>query len=88
MAKQQLVSGPDPPFPPSLNHGGNIYRVLVKICVTTNGNVDRVTLMKGADSLLDEGVLSTVKTWRFRPLLANNTPVPFCYPATFEFKSH
>jgi len=88
MAKQQLVSGPDPPFPPSLNHGGNIYRVLVKICVTTSGNVDRVTLMKGADSLLDDGVLSTVRTWRFRPLLANNTPVPFCYPATFEFKSH
>jgi TonB family protein len=62
--------------------------VLVKICVSTTGNVDKVTLMKGADSLLDEGVLSTVKTWRFRPLLANNTPVPFCYPATFEFKAH
>ena len=88
MAKQQLLSGPDPDFPPSLNHGGNVYRVLVKICVSTAGGVEKVTLMKGADSLLDESVLSKVKTWRFRPLLANNVPVPFCYPATFEFKSH
>ena len=87
MAKQQLIDGPDPVFPPSLNHGGIVYRVLVKICVTTTGSVDRVTLMKGADSVLDENVLTKVKTWRFRPLLANNVPVPFCYPATFEFKS-
>jgi len=57
--------------------------------VTTAGNVDKVTLMKGADSVLDQNVLSTVKSsWRFRPLLANGVPVPFCYPATFEFKSH
>ena len=87
MAKQQLIDGPDPVFPPSLNHGGIVYRVLVKICVTTTGSVDRVTLMKGADSVLDENVVTKVKTWRFRPLLANNVPVPFCYPATFEFKS-
>jgi protein TonB len=88
MAKQQLVDGPDPDFPPSLNHGGIVYRVLVKICVTTGGTVDKVTLMKGADSLLDASVLTRVKSWKFRPLLANNVPVPFCYPATFEFKSH
>jgi len=62
--------------------------VLAKICVNTSGAVDKVTLMKGADPLLDDGVLTTVKTsWRFRPLMANNLAVPFCYPATFEFKS-
>jgi len=77
MAKQQLVDGPDPDFPPSLNHGGIVYRVLVKICVSTSGAVDKVTLMKGADSLLDEAVLTKVKSWKFRPLLANNVPVPF-----------
>jgi periplasmic protein TonB len=89
MGSKQILSGPEPPFPPSLRKGDVVYRVLVKICVTTTGAVDRVTLMKGADSVLDAGVLTTVKdSWRFRPLFANNTPVPFCYPATFEFKSH
>ena len=33
------------------------------------------------------GVLSTVKSWRFRPYMANATPIPFSYLATFEFKS-
>ncbi len=43
--------------------------------------------MKGCDGLLDAGVLSTVKSWRFRPYMANATPIPFSYLATFEFKS-
>jgi protein TonB len=86
MAKQQLIDGPNPELPPALNRGDYLYRVLVKICVSTTGTVDRVTLMKGADALLDDAVMSKVKTWKFRPLLANNVPVPFCYPATFEFK--
>ena len=43
--------------------------------------------MKGARLAARRGVLSTVKSWRFRPCMANDTPVPFCYPATFEFKS-
>jgi len=86
MAKQQLLDGPEPELPSALNRGDYLYRVLVKICVSTAGTVDKVTLMKGADSLLDAAVLSKVKTWKFRALLANNVPVPFCYPATFEFK--
>jgi TonB family protein len=86
MAKQQLIDGPNPELPAALNRGDYLYRVLVKICVSTAGTVDRVTLMKGADALLDEAVMSKVKTWKFRALLANNVPVPFCYPATFEFK--
>jgi len=86
MAKQQLIDGPNPELPAALNRGDYLYRVLVKICVSTAGTVDRVTLMKGADALLDDAVMSKVKTWKFRALLANNVPVPFCYPATFEFK--
>jgi hypothetical protein len=31
-------------------------------------------------------VVATVKTWRFRPYTANGAPIPFCYPAMFEFK--
>ena len=33
------------------------------------------------------GPLPNGKTWRYRPLLANDVTVPFCYPAMFEFKS-
>ena len=50
--------------------------------------VDRVTIMKGADALLDGNVVSAVKTWRYRPLMADNHAVPFCYFGRFEFKSN
>ena len=88
MGAAQKLSGDDPPFPPSLNHGGIEYVVQAKICVNRDGVVDGVTLMKRADTLLDDGVAKTVKTWRFRPLSSNGAPVPFCYFGRFEFKSH
>lgn len=86
MAKQQLLDGPNPELPAALNRGDYLYRVLVQICVSTTGAVDKVTLKMGADPLLNEAVMSKVRTWKFRALMANNVPVPFCYPATFEFK--
>jgi protein TonB len=87
MGALQKVSGADPPFPPSLRRGTNEYIVQAKICVTTTGSVDKVTIVKGADSLLDDSVAKTVKAWRFRPLTANDIVVPFCYFGRFEFKS-
>jgi protein TonB len=83
----QKVSGSDPPFPMSLRRGGNLYVVMAKICVGKDGAVDSVSLMKRADPLLDDSVVSTVKGWRYRPLMANSTAVPFCYFGRFEFKS-
>jgi periplasmic protein TonB len=88
MGAAQLMS-PQLEFPRHLAHvlrDGLVQRVLVKICVTTTGAVDRVTLSKGADPRLDEYVLTNVKAWRYRPLTANAVAVPFCYPAMFEFK--
>lgn len=82
----QKLTGSDPPFPPSLRKAGTEYAVIAKICVSPTGTVSTVTLMKRADPLLDEGVISTVKTWKFRPLMAGSAAIPFCYPATFQFK--
>jgi len=85
----QKAAGDDPPFPPSLRANvGTDYILLAKICVTTTGAVQSVTLLKKSDPLLNDSVERTVKTWRYRPLLANSTPVPFCTTASFIFKSH
>ena len=83
----QKESGNDPPFPESLRRGNVVYAVETKICVSTSGDVDTVTVTKPSDTLLDASVLNTVRTWRYRPLTINNTPAPFCYPARFEFRS-
>jgi protein TonB len=84
---QQKLSGPKPDFPSYLARAGARYLVLAKICVGVSGAVDSVTLLKRAQSTLDDNVVKTVKGWRFRPMTANNTPVPFCYVGQFDFKS-
>src|SRR5262245_28939391 len=86
MGANQKAAGTDPDFPVSLRRAGVTYRVLAWICVSPTGGVTSVTIKKGADPMLDENVVKAVKSWRYRPLTANNTPVPFCYPHMFEFK--
>jgi len=88
MGALQKLSGADPAFPPALCKPGSSYAVLAKICVSRTGEVESVTILKRADPVLDANVVSAVKGWRFRPLLANATAIPFCYPATFQFKGH
>jgi len=87
MSAQQKLSGADPDFPAFLRRAGANYLVLAKICVGVSGAVETVTLQKRAEPTLDGNVMSTVKSWRFKPLTANGTPVPFCYFGRFEFKS-
>ncbi len=87
MAAQQRISGAEPDFPAHLRRAGANYLVMVKIVVGVSGAVESVTLQKRADPTLDGIVVATVKTWRFRPLMANGTPVPFSYFGRFEFKS-
>lgn len=87
MGAQLKVSGAEPDFPAFLRRPGATYLVLAKICVGVSGAVDSVTLQKRADPTLDNNVGAAVKAWRFRPMTANGTPVPFCYFGRFEFKS-
>ena len=87
MGAQQKLSGQDPDFPPMLRTAGAKFQVKAKVCVSTAGTVDTVLIMKHAHPSLDSNVVGAVKAWRFRPLLANGTPVPFCYFANFDFSS-
>jgi protein TonB len=83
----QKVAGDDVVLPPQLWKQDAYYVVEAKICVSTTGSVESVTLTKRVDALLDERVVNTVrKTWRYRPMKFNNTLTPFCYPGKFEFK--
>jgi len=84
----QKESGEDPDFPALLRRSGRFYVVIANICVSRTGSVDSVTILQGADSLLDGNVVSAVKKWRYRPLLADNNAVPFCYFGRFEFKAN
>ena len=83
----QKESGNMPPFPSSLMRGKIVYVVETKICVSTIGAVDSVTITRRSDTVLDASVVSTLKAWRYRPMTLNNAAVAFCYPVRFEFRS-
>ena len=71
-------------LPPALNRAGMRLWLLAKICVRSDGQVERVSLIRGADSTLDPLVLATLKTWRYRPYSVNGRPVPFCTNVRYE----
>jgi outer membrane biosynthesis protein TonB len=86
MGAAQKLSGLDPDFPAVLRTtAGMKYSVKAKVCVGVGGSVGGVVILKHGPPMLDASVTSMVKTWRFRPLVANGTPVPFCYFANFDF---
>jgi TonB family protein len=70
-----------------LRKPGAVYRLLIKVCVSTSGNVDKLTVMQPSDTLANEEALRVLKTWRFRPFMVNGTPAPFCYPQRIEFRT-
>ncbi|HET6148580.1 MAG TPA: energy transducer TonB [Polyangia bacterium] len=88
MGALQKQSGDDPDFPAVLRRSGMVYVVLTKICVSRLGTVDSVSILKGTDPTLDNNVVSAVRGWRYRPLLADSNAVPFCYFGRFEFKAN
>ena len=81
-------SGDDPELPSDLRRTGLNYSLQAKMCVSKTGTVDSMSISKGSDMALAPHVVNAVKGWRFRPLLANNVAVPFCFFANFEFKGH
>ena len=50
--------------------------LLAKICVRSDGQVERVSLIRGADGTLDPLVLAMLKTWRYRPVFSQRPPGP------------
>jgi len=83
----QILSGDKGVMPIPLRKPGAVYRLLVKVCVSTAGSVEKLTIMKGSDPLADAEALRVLKTYRFRPFLVNGTAAPFCYPHAVEFKT-
>ena len=89
MGAKRRISGDDPEFPAIYRRSGLVYVVLAQVCVSKTGSVDSVTILHGANSTLDENVVKAIqRSWRYDPMLANNIPVPFCYPARVEFNSN
>src|SRR5262249_37416610 len=80
----QRISGELPRYTERARTAGVEGTVAVKICVSPQGGVSSVTLLRGLP-LLDELVLNTIRAWRYKPFTVGGHAMPFCYVANFEF---
>lgn len=89
VARGQLLIDPNAEryrvkLPPPLARSGEVYVAMLRVCVSAQGTVTGVQLIKGASPAIDSQFPSVIGRWRYRPLLSDGQPTPFCYPLRYE----
>ena len=58
---------------------GEVYRSMIRICVTETGTVSEATLLTPSAPFIEEQLPDAVRRWRFHPYLLDGRPTSFCY---------
>jgi hypothetical protein len=70
----------DMPSMPAWMAGHRDYAMLFRICVSTEGTVSNVVVLKSANEEADQILCNAIQKWRYRPRIIDGTPRPFCHP--------
>jgi periplasmic protein TonB len=90
IAGQQLLTDPvkDPQYrvvlPGALSNAGMRLWAMIKICVSKEGTVSDVKIIKGMDPSVDPLLRDKIKTWRYKPVSIDGRPITFCYNLRYE----
>jgi periplasmic protein TonB len=76
-----------PRLPPALNRAGMVVWGMFKVCVSNQGVVEKVTIIKPADPLVNDDWMAKLKSCPYRPYSVNGRAVPFCHPVRLEVRS-
>jgi hypothetical protein len=74
-----------PSLPSSLRARGAHYQARLDICVSREGRVVDVGFRQPAAPALDSVLATAVRGWRYRPLMVNGAPAPFCHRMTVSY---
>jgi hypothetical protein len=85
VAEKRCVSCPQPQLPPHYARLARGQAMMVRACVSAQGEVQSATVVHGLDSVIDREVTEAVRGWRLMPYFLNGHPVPFCYATRFLF---
>jgi hypothetical protein len=72
--------------PTALTRTGMRFSATMRICVTAQGTVYDVHIIKGADPAIDPQIPGVVRRWRYRPYTENGVPKPFCYNVRYDIE--
>jgi hypothetical protein len=53
--------------------------ILVEVCVSDHGQVSDAVIAEGGMAAIDHTLRAAIRSWRYRPLLVNGAPTPFCH---------
>jgi hypothetical protein len=88
-ARQQLLIDPNDEqykvrLTPALEQAGMNFWAVLKICVSPQGNVTDVKIVRPADPAIDSQFPSLIGRWRYRPYMVDGRPTAFCYLLRYE----
>ncbi|MEY2932822.1 MAG: hypothetical protein RL033_3571 [Pseudomonadota bacterium] len=70
-----------------MSAGDKISPVL-DICVTAQGTVRSVTIVRASQPTIDVQIPSVIARWRYKPYLIDGQPQPFCYLTKYSLTTH
>jgi TonB family protein len=84
------ISMPDPPYTPQARKDKVQGAIVAAVEVDTSGNVagvklTAVSLSRDLSDGLDESVMQTVRTWKFKPAMKKGKPVPVMVTVQVNF---
>lgn len=88
-ARQQLLIDPNDEqykvkLTPALERAGMNFWAVLKICVSPQGNVTDVKIVRPADPAIDAQFPALIGKWKYRPYLVDGRPTAFCYLLRYE----
>jgi len=92
IGRMQLLIDPnrDPykvELPPPLARGGMAFFAVLRMCVSAEGAVTEVRILRGADPAIDPQIPTVLRRWKYRPYTIDGKPTPFCYMLRYEISA-
>jgi protein TonB len=73
-----------PPALERLTRSGAQVSAIVRVCVSAQGDVTDVKVLRGADPAVDSQIPVVLRRWRYRPYQVDGRAEPFCYNFRYE----
>jgi periplasmic protein TonB len=92
VGRLQLLIDPEDPrykvsLPPPLARAGMSFSAVLRVCVSAQGTVTEVKILRGADPAIDPQIPQVLGRWRYRPYMLDGRPIPFCYMLRYEISA-
>jgi TonB family protein len=75
-----------PPLPAAQWSGDRPYVIVLEVCVSAEGTVSDVALLRPASRVLDAVVVEAVRTWRYKPRLVDGRVRAFCHLVAIKYE--